>query len=135
MTVHPAILVGAGGAVGTTVRFLLSSAIPDVGGLPLGTLLINLSGAFVLGWLLSALGARGAETERRASVRLFFGTGILGGDTTYRTLAVGSFDLVSAGSVVAGGGYALVTVVLGAALAAAGILLGRRAPMTREGGR
>jgi len=130
-TLHPAILVGLGGALGTVARFLLSRAIPDAAGIPLGTLLINLSGSFVLGWLLSALAVRGADTGPRMRVRLFLGTGLLGGYTTYSTLAVGSFDAIVNGSVGVGIAYALVSVVLGVACAAVGILLGRRWPLIR----
>lgn len=125
-TLHSAILVGLGGAVGTIIRYLVSAAIPHAAGLDLGTLLVNLSGAFVLGWLTSVLAVRGADADRSARTRLFVGTGVLGGYTTYSTLAIGSLDAIAAGSVAAGIAYALGSVVLGIACAAAGILLGRR---------
>lgn len=73
-----AIFVGVGGALGTIVRFLLSAVTPNVAGIPLGTLFINLSGALALGWLVSALAAHGTESGRRAQLRLFVGTGVLG---------------------------------------------------------
>ncbi|MGO2471590.1 MAG: fluoride efflux transporter FluC [Microbacterium gubbeenense] len=131
-TMISAILVGVGGALGTIVRFLLSAVTPNVAGIPLGTLLINLSGALALGWLLSALAAHGTESGRRAQLRLFFGTGVLGGYTTYSALAVDSFEAIASGSVAAGIVYAAASVVLGVACAAFGILLGRRWPVIRR---
>lgn len=128
MRARPVILVGLGGAVGTLVRYLWALAVPGAA----GTLVVNLSGALILGWLLTALHMRGSDEGRRASVRLFAGTGVLGGYTTYSTLAMGSADFLADGSVAVGVGYAIGSVVLGTACAAAGILLGRRFPMMGE---
>lgn len=122
MRLHPAILVGLGGAIGTVVRYLLGLAVPGI----VSIFAINLSGALILGWLLTALRMRGPDEGRRASVRLFAGTGVFGGYTTYSTFAFGSAGLVTGGDAALGIAYALATVVLGTACAAAGILLGRR---------
>jgi len=126
--VPPAVLVGLGGAIGTVVRYLLSLAVPGA----VGIMVINLSGALILGWLLTALKMRGPDEGRRTEVRLFVGTGVLGGYTTYSTFAFGSAEFFADGSVALGLGYAIATVVLGTACAAAGILLGRRFPMMGE---
>ena len=128
MKLHPALLVGLGGALGTIVRYLLSLAVPGA----VGIFAINLTGALILGWLLTALKMRGPDEGRRTIVRLFVGTGVLGGYTTYSTFAVGSAGFLTGGSVGLGIGYALATVVLGVACAALGILLGRRFPMMGE---
>ncbi len=116
------LLVFVGGAIGTTVRYLLSAAVPTVGGVPLITLVINVTGAFVLGWLLEALALRGPDTGRRRDVRLFAGTGILGGYTTYSSFAVDTDGLFVAHNPTAGLGYAVATIVIGALASAAGIL-------------
>lgn len=118
------LLVFVGGALGTTVRYLISSAVPPVLGLPLATFGINVVGAFVLGWLLEALALRGPDEGRRRSVRLFVGTGILGGFTTYSAFAVDTDGLIVAqnlgGSIV----YAVATIAVGALASAAGIAVG-----------
>lgn len=46
--------VAIGGAVGSALRFLLGSLIQERagGGFPLGTLLINITGSFLLGLLM-----------------------------------------------------------------------------------
>lgn len=125
MRLHPAILVGLGGAIGTTVRYLLSLAVPGVAGI----FAINLSGALILGWLLTALKMRGPDEGRRSTVRLFVGTGVLGGYTTYSTFAFGTVGLLGDGEPALGIAYGVATVVLGTGCAALGILLGRRFPM------
>ena len=109
-----------GGAAGTAVRLAAEAQLPRPADLPLPTLLVNLAGALVLGALLEGLARRGADAGRRRGVRLLVGTGFCGGLTTYSTLAV-EVDLLLAGRPLAGVGYALVTVLLGLAAAAAGV--------------
>lgn len=75
-------LVGVGGALGTLLRYGLDAWVP--GWDPLGTLVANVLGAFLLGILLyeAHLAARlSAET------RLLLGTGFCGSLTTYSTFA------------------------------------------------
>ncbi|MDN4613581.1 CrcB family protein [Leifsonia sp. F6_8S_P_1B] len=131
------LLVFVGGAIGTTVRYLLSLAVPPVLGLPLITLVINVTGAFVLGWLLEALALRGPDEGRRRDLRLFAGTGILGGYTTYSAFAVDTDGLLVAANVGGGLLYAAATIVIGAAATVAGIAaaawFGRRRAR-RQGG-
>lgn len=128
MRLHPAILVGLGGAIGTLARYLLGLAVPGI----VGIFAINLSGALMLGWLLTALKTRGPDEGRRVSVRLFAGTGVLGGYTTYSTFAFGTAGLVTGGDTALGIAYAIASVVLGTACAVVGILLGRRFPAAGE---
>lgn len=118
------LLVFAGGAIGTLVRYLLSAAVPPVLGLSAITFAINVVGAFVLGWLLEALALRGADEGGRRSARLFAGTGILGGFTTYSTFAVDTDGLFVAHDITGGILYAVATIVVGALATAAGIALG-----------
>lgn len=115
------LLVFVGGAIGTAIRYLLSSAVPTAGGIPLITLVINVTGAFVLGWLLEALALRGPDAGRRRDLRLFVGTGILGGYTTYSSFAVDTEGLFAAHNPTAGIGYAGATILIGALASAAGI--------------
>jgi fluoride exporter len=86
------------------------------------TLAVNLLGALLLGALLEALARRGPDTGRRRLLRLGLGTGVLGGFTTYSTLAVETATLPTALAVA----YLAASVLLGAAAALAGVLLGRR---------
>ncbi len=119
-------LVVAGGFIGTLARYLLSLALPEWGGMPWPIFLINIVGAFTLGWLLESLALRGPDLGARRAVRLWVGTGMLGGFTTYSTFAVGTDGLFVTGDVVPGIVYAVATVVVGAAASIAGIALGSR---------
>lgn len=118
-------LVAGGGAVGTGGRYLLGELVPPVAGIPVATLGINVVGAFLLGVLLEGLALRGEDAGRRRAFRLLAGTGVLGGFTTYSALANDTAALLSVHPTQAIG-YALVTVMTGAAASLAGIALPRR---------
>ncbi len=127
-------LVALGGAVGTAARALLAAAFPPVDGVSWAILAINVTGAFCLGLLLGVLARRGPDTGRRRSLRMLLGTGVLGGFTTYSTLADDTARLLDAGRWAAGSGYALLSVVLGLAAAAAGLVVASRGRPGRTGG-
>ena len=122
-------LVAAGGAIGTALRYLITLIWPAAWAAPLGILAINVIGAYVLGLLLELLIARGPDVGRRRALRLGVGTGVLGGFTTYSTLALDTTVLMATHPTL-GLGYGLATVVLGFAASVAGIwsakLLDRR---------
>jgi fluoride exporter len=70
-----------GGAIGTGARYLLAgwSARQFGTGFPYGTLLVNLIGSFLLGFLM------GLGTTWSPTLRLALTTGVMGGFTTYST--------------------------------------------------
>lgn len=121
-------LVFVGGAAGTGLRYLLTSAFPTLGALPV-TFAINVSGALLLGLLTSLLNVR-ASKRATDLLTLVLGTGFLGGYTTYGMFAVDADGLLIADHVTASFTYGRATVALGFASAAAGVgigkLLGRR---------
>ncbi len=117
--------VALGGAVGTLGRAGLSALIGDVAGLPLGILVINVTGALALGVLLQALALRGPDRGSRRSARLLLGTGVLGGFTTYSLLATDVAQLLLSGDVWGGLGYGAATLVLGGLATWAGMGLAR----------
>ncbi|MEO6827609.1 MAG: CrcB family protein [Microbacteriaceae bacterium] len=119
-------LVFVGGALGTATRYLLAASIPVWNRLPLTILAVNVVGPFALGALLEVLLRRGHDVGMRRTLRLLVGTGFLGGFTTYSTLAVDTDTLFRQGTPWIAAGYAIATLLLGAAGAIAGIALGRR---------
>ncbi len=81
------LIVGAGGFVGSVLRFAIGGAIQRVvpmAGFPMGILVVNLLGCAAIG-LASGL----AESREFMSgeLRLFIVVGLLGGFTTYSTFA------------------------------------------------
>lgn len=118
------LLVALGGVPGALARYGLGLALPDPGGWPLPTLVINLVGAFVLGVLLEVLTRSGPDHGARRTIRLLVGTGFLGAFTTYSTFAVDADRLFVAGRFGAGLGYLAASLLGGVVAAFLGIWLG-----------
>ena len=112
----------AGGA-GALARFVLDGAIRArwSSDLPWATVVINVSGSFVLGVLTGLVLFRGDPD----SLRLVLGTGFCGGYTTFGTASVETVRLAQRGAVVAAVGNALGTLVLSLGAAALGLLVTR----------
>ena len=120
-------LVALGGAAGSLARHGVERLLGTSDGLPVGTLTVNLLGAFALGVLLEWLATRGSDAGRRRAARLLVGTGFLGGFTTYSALAVEADGLVRDGRVALALAYVLTTVVVGLLASLAGMLSARAA--------
>ncbi len=118
-------LVFAGGAVGASLRAWLGASLPpSTAGFPWATFTANVTGAFMLGLLSEFLLRRVRDEGRRHALQLTFGTGLLGGYTTYSSFAVETVTLLDDAPWLAAG-YAAGTVVAGFAAAAAGWRLAR----------
>jgi CrcB protein len=116
-------LVIVGGALGVALRAALVLPLEGVDNellVPTVTLVVNLVGSFVLGYLI------GRVDGGRPHLRAFAGTGILGGFTTYSAFAVQVIQVTSAAPVV-GLLLAAVAAIGGVAAAIAGLEAGRRA--------
>ncbi|OZF39752.1 chromosome condensation protein CrcB [Rhodococcus sp. 14-2483-1-1] len=119
--------VALGGVVGTGIRYGAESVYPAVAGsFPFTTLVINLTGAFVLGMLLERLALAGPDQGWRRRIRLCIGTGVLGSYTTYSSFALETVELLRDHRVVAAAVYMTVSVVIGTFAAGAGIVLAQR---------
>lgn len=115
------LLVFLGGSLGTAARQALLLLFPELDSFPLTIFLINICGAFMLGALLEHLARRGPDTGASRRVRLMFGTGFMGGFTTYSTLATQTALLATAGHGTIALLYALGTVLVGALATFTGI--------------
>ena len=120
-------LVAIGGMAGSLARHGVERLLGTSDGLPVGTLTVNLVGAFALGVLLEALATRGSDVGHRRAARLLVGTGFLGGFTTYSALAVETDALLRDGKVALALVYVLTTVVVGLLASFAGVLCARTA--------
>ncbi|MGA1836802.1 CrcB family protein [Herbiconiux sp. 11R-BC] len=128
-------LVALGGMIGTGLRELIVLAVPAVGPYPVAIFGINIVGAFVLGALLETLALGGSDEGRRRRLRLFVGTGVLGGFTTYSALATDSGLLLTGGQPGPAVVYAVATVLLGAVASWLGIAVGGLLGRRRKGAR
>ncbi|MFD5160670.1 fluoride efflux transporter CrcB [Streptomyces hawaiiensis] len=100
-------VVSLGGGVGAAARYAASLWWPTPpGGFPWWTLWVNIAGCAVIGVFLVVI------TEIRAAhplVRPFFGTGVLGGFTTFSTYAVDIQKLIDGGHTGTGLAYLAAT--------------------------
>lgn len=116
--------VAAGGALGSLGRYAVGLRLPHTPGeFPWGTLLVNVSGALVMGILVAWLVLR-PGSHRLA--RPFLGVGVLGGWTTFSALAVETVGLVGSGHSIKAVLYLVLTFSLGVLAVLAGITVGGR---------
>jgi len=92
------IMVMLGGATGSLTRYVLGTAImARVGGrFPLGTVVINITGSFLIGLLMTLFTER---LDPHPNLRFLLVTGFLGGYTTFSSFEWESLGLVQDGSV------------------------------------
>lgn len=117
------ILLAAGGAIGTLFRHSISGLTYKMfnGIFPWGTLVVNLTGSFIIGLLWGVF-----EIENLSSnFRNFVFIGILGGFTTFSTFALESFNLFRDGEIKLALANLLASNILGIALVFAGFLIAR----------
>ena len=117
------VAISAGGAVGTLLRRGVSEALPHRSGQwPWATFIVNLAGAFILGWLLTRLAERTAPSRHW---RFLAGTGFCGALTTFSTFQIETFELARDGHVALAVAYPVASIAAGLPLAIAGALLAR----------
>jgi CrcB protein len=88
--------LAAGGAAGTMFRYIVSVASSTyfpAASFPFGTLIVNLSGSFLIG-LLAGLNEADLISP---SLRMFLLIGVLGGYTTFSTFSLETLNLIRAG--------------------------------------
>lgn len=123
MNYRDLMLVAAGGAAGSALRYLAGKAMgpqSDVG-VPWHTFAVNISGAFVLGLLVVLAGRQGWPGWWRPLIAV----GVLGGYTTFSTFSLEVVELALHGRLVAAGAYGLGSLAAGLLGCALGITLGR----------
>lgn len=100
-----ALLVALGSALGGLARWQVGSTLqrrlddwaPRAGplGFPIGTLIVNVTGSFLIGALVIVLARAG---DRATTLRLLFAVGFCGGYTTFSTFSYDTVALVEGGA-------------------------------------
>lgn len=115
------LLVGLGGAIGAMARYGVGRLV-GVGGFPLATLAVNVSGGLLMGVLVGVLAARAGGAEW---VRLLLGVGVLGGFTTFSAFSLELVTMLERGALAVALGYVLASVLLSVSALGLGLLLAR----------
>jgi CrcB protein len=113
------LLVAVGGAVGSVARYLMASSIQTATGwaFPLGTVLVNILGCFLIGILYVLLVAR---PDPRHDLRALLMVGVMGGFTTFSSFSLETVTMAMNGNF----GGATLNVVISVAACLAGTILG-----------
>ncbi len=125
---HPATFaaIAAGGALGTCARVAIADALPaPVGRFPWATFTANVSGSFVLGFVMVVVLDRLGPTRL---VRPLLATGLCGAYTTFSTLATELVLELRAGDVAMAAGYLGASLAAGLAAVTLGTTLARALP-------
>jgi fluoride exporter len=118
------LLIGIGGFLGANARYLVAGWMTEHFGaaFPYGTLVINVSGSFILGFFLIFISER---LHVHPNWRLFFAIGFLGAYTTFSTFSFENFVLLQERSHVFALANMLGSVGLGLIAVVAGISVAR----------
>ena len=113
--IYTSLIIGLGGFIGTILRFLLSSSIEKsfAASIPIGTILVNLIGCFLIGLLSGYFTQKlGDQTQ----LFFFLTIGVLGGFTTFSAIAMDSQVFIENGEYLKMLTYISVQAILGIAL-------------------
>jgi CrcB protein len=101
----------AGGALGALARAVLGTlAVPDPSRWPWPTFIVNIVGAFLVGYFTTRLLERLPLSSYR---RPLLGTGFCGGLTTFSTMQVETVKMIETGHYGLAAGYTIVSIVVG----------------------
>lgn len=118
-----ALLIGTGSFLGGILRYGLSTWVQSKYNLafPMGTLVVNLAGCFLIG-LVFAMAERG---HLAPEARLFLATGLLGGFTTFSAFSNETLGLLREGAYSMAFGYVAASLLLGVGSTWVGYVVGR----------
>jgi CrcB protein len=121
----PYVAVSAGAVIGAEARYVVGAQVAAhwPGNFPWGTLLINLTGSLILGFLITLIAERFRDPP---FVRLFLATGLLGAYTTFSTFSVETVTLVHHGHAILALTYVLASLLGGYSAARGGVALAFR---------
>lgn len=120
-------MVGIGGFIGAIARFWLGSYIGERMGsrFPYGTFVINISGSFLIGLILTVLTDK---AHLSPNWRYFVPVGFIGAYTTFSTFEYETFVRIQDGQLLTGSLNILLSVLLGFLAVWIGTMAGRVVP-------
>ncbi|MGH9502380.1 MAG: fluoride efflux transporter CrcB [Terriglobales bacterium] len=118
------LMVGLGGCLGSVVRFWVGSYVGSKMGVrfPYGTLLINITGSFAIGMILTLFGLK---THWSPNWRYLASIGFLGGYTTFSSFEYETLRTIQDGQVGLGILYVGLSVFVGFVAVWGGVIAGR----------
>lgn len=113
--------VALGGASGSVLRYLVSHFTARVynGHFPVATFLINITGCFLIGIAMGALG----NDHQSQSLKLLAVTGFCGGYTTFSAFAYENLMLLNSNNLGVAVGYIFASIIFGIAAVWLGLKL------------
>lgn len=120
------ILVFMGAGVGGVLRYILGSLVYSYTGrvFPYGTLVINLTGSFIMGFLYVLITQKLEDFAPQLTALLL--VGVLGGYTTFSSFSIETLRLFQDGKIFYALTNVLVSTILGVVLAYFGFLLAQK---------
>ncbi len=120
------LIVFAGAGIGGALRHGVNIAAAKIFGLgfPYGTLIVNVTGSFVMGLFAGYFAYRSGVPQH---VRLFLTTGILGGFTTFSTFSLDAALLIERHAFAMAAAYAIGSIAAGVAALFFGLAVFRSA--------
>lgn len=116
------LIAGCGGFIGASLRYIISAKAKSIHiGIPVGTLIVNILGAILIGFIMEM----SKKSNMSAELKTFLTTGIMGGLTTFSTFSYETVTLISDGKVMMGGINAGLNLFLSLAGVALGMFMGR----------
>ena len=110
------------GAVGSLARFGVGEAFKLATAFPAGTLVVNVAGAFALGWVHATF-----KDPSQDVWRIALGAGLLGGFTTFSSMMLDADKMMTEAQYLRTAAYLGASLFLGLLAVRAGVLVGKAA--------
>lgn len=113
------LLIAIGGGIGSALRYLMGGVAQRAAavGFPVGTLVVNVTGSFLIG----ALSQHFMNTQTHPLARALLITGLCGGYTTFSAFSLETVGLIEGGEIGRAAAYVVLSVTVSIAATFAGI--------------